>query len=258
LNSFAQTKLNFNYNFFGSAFEKTRVSVLLKNSNNEITLLSDTIGKFENSINIPSERTDYILSVEFVNKSFEKDAVNYPFTLAGDETDIKINIKFYKDSQIYEHKRTEVFMEIFKYYKSNHNIEIKYLPEEKGSKSYREPFFLLKNNSKVTIYGQYLEGYFWGSLSFLVDSVWSNDYFGGLDYNFAVASPLFPDSSKIAWVGSFGWRNNLPENRYKYTLLYSTDKNLDIAVRKYSENNKFDWWTITKKYYRLIYEFDIE
>lgn len=258
LNSFAQTKLNFNYNYFSSAFEETRVSVLLKNSNDEIKLLSDTATKFENSFNIPSEKTEYILSVEFENITIGKDALDYPFSLAGDETDIQINLNFQKSNQSYEHRRTNVFIEIIKYYKSNHNIEIKYLPEIKGSEYYREPFFLLKNNSNDTLYGQHLEGYFWGSLSFLVDSVWSKEFFGSLDYNFEVAPPLLPDSSKTAYVGSFGWQNKLPKNRYKYTLLYSTDKNSNILVRKYSENNKIDWWTVTKKYYRLIYEFDVE
>jgi len=63
-------------------------------------------------------------------------------------------------------------------------FEIQYLPKEKGDEYYKAPFFMLKNNSNDTIYGQYHPNYFWGSISFLVDSIWTTDYFGRLDMNF--------------------------------------------------------------------------
>ncbi|GHT23787.1 hypothetical protein FACS189430_07600 [Bacteroidia bacterium] len=239
--------------------EETRVSVFLKSSTDEIEFLNDTVRKVENILNISSKVEDYILFVEFENKTIGKEALNYPFSLIGNETDIEINVRFWKQSTSFDKKKKDNgSIEIIKYYEPNHYIEIKYLPKMKGYEYYKAPFFMLKNNSTDTIYGRYIKDYFWGSISFLVDSIWSRDYFGQLDTNFAGGSPLFPDSLTVAWVGSFGWRNKLPKNRYKYTLLYTTDKNIRSGGRQYLENDNFVWWADTKKYYRLIYEFDAE
>jgi len=151
---------------------------------------------------------------------------------------------------------SNAFVYVIKYYNSTHALDIQYLPNKKGNEYFREPFFLLKNNSNDTIYGEYNQGYFWGKISFLIkDSVWSENYVGRIDANFDNPPPLYPDSTKFAWVGSFGWRNDLPKNRYKYTLqYYTTDKNKGIRLNK----RKFAWRADTKKYYQLIYEFDIE
>lgn len=257
LNSLAQTELKFNYKQSDSVVEETQVSVFLKNSTDKIEVFNDTIRKFKNSLNIPSKKENYILLVEFENKIIEKEVLTYPFSLDGSETDIEINAIF-SSSSIDKKKRQSGSIEIRKYYEANQDIEIQYLPKMKGNEYYKEPFFMLKNNSNDTIYGQYLPGYFWGSISFLEDSVWSRDYFGRLDTNFANSSPLFPDLIDIALVGSFGWRNELPKGRYKYTLQYTTDKNISKAVKLHLEKDNFVWWADTKKYYRLIYEFDVK
>ena len=251
----AQTKLNFKYDC-SNFDETTRVSVALRYSDNKIELLNDTIRKFENILSIPTGKMDYILSVEFENKTIEKEVLDYPFALVGSETDIEVNVGFSRSDWL---KKESGSVEVIKYYVPNHNLEIQYLPKEKGDEYYKAPFFMLKNNSNDTIYGQYHPNYFWGSLSFLVDSVWSRDYCGRLDMNFEGSSPLFPDSVSVALVGSFGWRNELLKNRYKYTLLYTTDrKSVGGGVRKHLEKNNFVWWADIKKYYRLIYEFDVE
>ena len=258
VNGMAQTQLNFNYDGSSSVLEETRVSVFLQYSNDKIELLNDTVRKFEKSLNVPSKENDYTLFVQFENQTIGKEIVNYPFQLTGNETDVEINVRFYKDGGFDKRKRENGVIEIIQYYESNDNLEIRYLPKMKGDKYYKAPFFMLKNNSSDTIYGQYIKGYFWGSIRFLSDSVWSSDYFGQLDYNFAGGSPLFPDSVTLAWVGSFGWRNELPKTHYKYTLLYTTDRNISSGVRQYLEKDNFVWWADRKKYYRLVYEFDVK
>ena len=256
LSSIAQTKLNFKYDCSNSVLERTQVSVFIESSNNKMELLNnDTIREFENTLNISPKETDYTLFVEFENKTIGKETLIYPFVLVGNETDIEINVRFFNNDIYDKKKRENVRIEVIKYYESNHNIELQYLPEMKGE-DYQAPFFKLKNNSKDTIYGQYLQNYFWGSISFLIDTIWSRNYFGTLDMNFEGGSPLFPNSEKIAWVGSFGWRNDLPKLHYKYTLLYTTNKSMSNWVKQ--EKDKFVWRAGTKNYYRLIYEFDVE
>ena len=256
LNSIAQTELKFNYS--SSVLEDTRVYVLLKSSTDKVEILNDTVRKFENSLNIPSKVGDYILSVEFENKTIGKEVLSYPFSLVENETDIEINVRFWKQSSSFDKKeRQSGSVEVIKYYIPNQNVVIQYLPEMKGE-DFRGPFFELTNNSNDTIYGKHLQGHFWGTITFLVDSVWRRDIIGVLDYNFNSLPPLFPKSTTFALVGSFGWRNELPKNRYKYTLLYTTDKKISSGVRQHLEKNNFIWWADTKKYYRLIYKFDVE
>lgn len=254
----SQTILNFKYECSDFISDKTHASVYLKDTDDKIQLFSDAIRELEKSITIPSKEDNYILSVEFENKTIGKKILDYPFILTGNESDIEINVRLNESNRFDKSKKVNGIIKIIKYYKADNNVEIKYLPKLKGDEYYKAPFFLLKNNSNDTIYGQYIKGYFWGSISLQLDSVWSNDYFGRLDYNFAGGSPLFPDSVTIAQVGSFGWRNELPKAHYKYTLLYTTDKNTGTGVKQHSEKDNFVWWADTKRYYRLIYKFDIE
>jgi hypothetical protein len=252
LGGIAQTKLKFTYSCSNSVLETTQVSVYLKDANNKIELLNDTVREFKDSLSIPAEETDYILSVEFENKTIGKETLNYPFTFIGNEIDIEINVSYYKNNLHNKKKRENGGIEVITYYESNHDVEIQYLPDEKGDEYFKAPFFMLKNNSKDTIYGKYLN-HFWGSISFLVDTVWSREIIGRFDLNCGSGRPLFPDSVGFAQVGTFGWRNDLPKNRYKYTLWYTIGR-----VRQYLEKDNFVWRVETKKYYRLIYEFDVE
>jgi len=264
LNVIAQADLNFSYYFYSnSVSERTYSSIYLKSYNETTQLLCDTVSKFEYATKDFFKSKNYVLVVEFENKMFGKDSLNYPFDLDGNEIRVDIDIRLYNDRNNYQNNNTNeksrAFVEVIKYFNSTHALDIQYLPNEKGNEYFREPFFLLKNNSKDTIYGEHLPGFFWGTISIFVnDSTWSKDLFGNLDTDFALHPPLYPDSTKLAWVGSFGWRNNLPKNRYKYTLLYTTNENSSIGAKQYLEKDNFVWRTDTKKYYQLIYEFDIE
>jgi len=252
LSTIAQTKLSFEYYCSDAVLETTQVSVFIESSNNKMELLNnDTIREFEKSLNIPAEETNYTLFVEFENTTIGKETLIYPFALDGNETNIEINVRF-SNYNIYDKKKREnAQIDIVKYYESNLDIEIQYLPKMKGE-DIVGPFFRLKNNSNDTIYGKYFN-HFWGSISFLVDSIWGREIIGTLDANVVIGSPLFPDSTAIATVGTWGWSDDLPKLHYKYTLLYTTRKN-----NLNQEKKNFVWRAGTKSYYRLVYEFDVE
>jgi hypothetical protein len=166
-----------------------------------------------------------------------------------------------KNSSIKKRQKESVsgHIVVTKYYKPAQNIEIQYIKMKDPDEYYKEPFFLLKNNSNDTIYGEYLPGYFWGAISYLrEDSTWTNQFGGQIDYNFSSRPPLYPDSTTIASVASFGWRNNLPKMHYKYRVLYSINKFYGHGLSKYLEKQSFVWWADTKSFYRLSYEFDIK
>lgn len=255
-NSIAQIELNLSYENYLDKLEENRVCIILQSPTDEIEILNDTVVSFKDNLLIPLQEENYILLVSFENRIIGNEEISYPFSVIGSETNIDIDLTV-STNNFDKNRRQSGSIEIIKYYKSKHNLEIHYLPKEKGDETFKPPFFMLKNNSNDTIYGQYCD-YFWGSISYLVDSTWSEEYFGGLDTNFGGGSPLYPDSVTAAWVGSFGWRSELPKNRYRYILLYSTDRNTKRGQRKYLEKDNFIWWADTKEYYRLVYEFDVE
>jgi hypothetical protein len=260
--SFAQIVMIFKYECSDVILDKTQVTVNLSCSDKRIELINDTIRKFETCFDFVPKANDYILSVEFKNLTIGKEVLNFPVKFHGNETDVEINLRFMKDGR----KNLEYgSVEVIQYYESNHNLDIQYLPKTKGDKYYKAPFFMLKNNSNDTIYGKNLQGYFWGTSSVLIDfedsslePFWTPEHFGVLDYNFAPRPPLYPDSTTVAMVGSFGWRNELPKLRHRYTALYSTDKSISDGIGLYSAKDNFLWRAGTKKYFRLIYEFDVK
>lgn len=207
---------------------------------------------------------NYFLSIYFSNNSGIRDSISYSFELDGTETDISIGISFryyeklYKENEqwIKKEKIPKGYISITKYYKSPESIKISL--ENLKSEDYKGPFFKLINNSRDTLYGEYLPGYFWGSLYIsLNDSTWSSKKIGVIDTEFVDSPPLYPDSSKIATVGSFGLYRNLPNFFYKYELLLSKTGN-SHSLSKYVDDNYMEWWTMTENFYRLTYKFKID
>ena len=80
---------------------------------------------------------------------------------------------------------------------------------------------------------------------------------GILDYNFSPEAPLYPDSSKIASVGSFGIFSVMPKLNYLFTLLCST-KEQSEGVPEYKTTDYCSWWAGTKEYYKIEYEFEVK
>lgn len=259
---FAQTDLIFNY-YCGNFKNDVKTTISIQSNNKSIELLNDTVRTSEYHKKDFFNEKNYMLKVIFDNKRFGTDSLNYSFSLSGNETSVNIRINFYLDKKVSQKKDKEEFVsghiEVTKYYKPTQDIEIHYIKMKEPDEYYKEPFFVLKNNSNDTIYGEWLPGYFWGTISYLrEDSTWTNQFGGEICTTFAPAPPLYPDSTTIASVASFGWKNNLPKKHYKYEVLYSINKFYGKGLSKYLEKKNFVWWADTKSFSKLSYEFDIE
>jgi len=193
------------------------------------------------------------------------DSVDYVFSLKGNESDIEISIDLGQDIQakwinnIWTeiNRKNNGHISVVKYYKSPKSISL-YLADIEFDEYYKGPFFRLNNNSKDTIYGEYLPGYFWGSLSIVTnDSTRSRKLIGIIDTQFEGLPPLSPDSNRIASVGSFGLFKHLPKSNYRYELLYSTTGNFH-EYREYINKINIEWWAKTEEFYRLIYDFEVK
>jgi hypothetical protein len=242
---------------------KSDISLTIPNGN-KVQLYLDTIKKYHDlKKNFFTQPGQYKLNCKYLINSKCIDSISYSFELNGDENEIElsvdlgqdINSKWIKNKWTELSRKNQCYISIVKYFESPESIKLK-LANIESSEYYKGPFFTLTNSSKDTIYGEHLPGYFWGSLSFISDSIWSRELIGQIDLNFVDMQPLYPDSSRVAMVGSFGLFNKLPPNKYEYKLLFSTTGNTH-SYRKYLDNITSEWWAKTESFYKLIYEFEI-
>jgi hypothetical protein len=266
MNSFGQNDLNFEYNCKES--RNSLCKVYLQFPSGKVNqIYNDRLAEFNLSKQkYFFEKGEYRLIVNFNKGNKQNDTVNYIFELTGEELSININVSFYPEGYFLynpkatkkETKRTEGFVSIVKYYKSIDYLDIGLIKLTEPSEYCKGPYFCVKNNSRDTIFGEYLPSYLWGSLSILSnDSIWINKG-TEIDANFEGSTPLYPDSATIATVGSFGYSNNLSINKYMYTLIYSTENWDKHGSRKYKENDSYVWWVGVKVLYRLNFEFEIK
>lgn len=200
-----------------------------------------------------AETGDYSLIVRLIQEDLMTDSLIYPFRLTGQETDIEIEISFYPETN---QKSNKGYVSICKYQESLPSINI-CLENMESSDYYKGPLFRLTNHSNDTIYGEYMPGYFWGTLSIKQNnSKWGRKQMGMIDSNFVERNPLYPDSSTIATVGSFGLYRRVPPLHYKFELLYSV-RSGQYGFSMHSGTEKMEWWTRTREFYQLIYEFDL-
>lgn len=272
LNILAQTNVNFEFsNRYNCEIKSANIN--LKNKDKQIVLFNDTLSEFKKDFTIPAESANYIISVELEYKNAESKkrkrrrkgeldcnrihSQEYPFELLGNEIDVFIDVSFSK--RVYSDS-LDGSIGVVRHYNSVHDIEIEYAKDIRSNESIREPFFILKNNSNDTLYGQHIKTLYWGWISYMIDdSTWTNNFFGNLDYNFSGGTLLIPGAATIATVGSFGWTEELPKKKYRYTLLYTTDVNsTGGGYRKQVERDNIAWFVKDFRFYKLVYEFEVK
>lgn len=229
-------------------------------------LFADTADNYDYSQkNYFKEQGKYVLMIYFYSDKYKKDSINYDFYINGVEINVDISIdfryteKYYKEGEnwIKKEKVPQGYISVNKYYKAPKSIEISLNDKIESNDYYKGPFFNLKNNSNDTIYGVHLPGYFWGTLFFVKNDTSTVERIGTIDYEFVDSPPLFPDSTKIATVGSFGLYKRLPPFKYKYELLLSK-KWESPGIGVFLDKADFVWWAGTKEYYKLNYDFEIK
>ncbi|MCB9313816.1 MAG: hypothetical protein R2787_05885 [Saprospiraceae bacterium] len=267
MNLHGQNELQFSFECGESIKSPIESSVLLKFPDGRISkLYLDSKPKYDFiDKEYFTSKGKYILSIYFIAENYGQDSIEYDFELNGDEikTTISVNFDFkerlIKKGNIYE-KGDEVlngYVRINKYYNAPKTIEISIDKENIGTEYYKGPFFKIKNNSTDTIYGEHLPGYFWGILSYLRNDSTFITRIGVLEYNFSDAPPLYPDSIKIATVGSFGLTKKLIPFDYRFDVMLAKEfQSTGIGI--YREQENFIWWAGSKEYYKLTHDFKIE
>lgn len=261
---------NFEFKFKNASDHQTRITtdIHLHYPDNRIErLLSDTLSQLEYSkINHFSDSGTYRLSTRIINNGIVKDSIDYPFELNGSETNVQISLYLCQlnNSAIRQKgnkaKDTYAYLSVIKHGVSPKAIKLKAicLKLEKSECDIKPPYFRLTNYSKDTLYGEYMNGIFWGTLAKRTnDTAWGIKQTGIIDLNFVDYPPLSPDSSTIATVGSWGIFRELQKGEYKYELLVST-KREPLEYIKYTDTENTEWWIKAADFYQLTYEFKVE
>jgi len=264
---YGQNDIHFSYECSDKINSPTKASILLKSPDNEISnLFTDKVNNYNFSEkNYFKSKGKYTLSISFEAEKYGKDSLDYDFELNGFEIITVISVAFdYRERLI---KKGDIFVKgenvlngyirLGKYYDTPKSVNIELDKKNTGDEDFEGPFFKIKNNSKDTLYGEHLPGYFWGTLSYLRNDSILMTKIGILDYEFVGSPPLYPDSTKIATVGSFGLTKKLIPFEYRFEVMLA-DKWQSQGIGVYKERQNFIWWAGTKKNYKLKYDFKVD
>lgn len=264
---YGQSNIDFSYKCDNEIKRPFKSRILLKLPQNKIyELFSDTINEFRFTTgNFITTKGKYTISIFFGAEKNVKDSIDYSFELKGNEINTEISVRFDFDEKLIKkgdiyvkgEKVLNGYLEVINYYKAPKWIKIELDKNYVGDEYYKGPFFKIKNNSKRTLYGEHLPGYFWGTLSYLKNDSIIKTWYGTIDYMFADYPPLYPDSTKIAMVGSFGYMKKLFPFDYRFNVMLA-EKFQSTGVRVFDERKNFVWWADTKEYYKLTYDFKID
>ncbi len=267
LTLYGQNEINFSYECEDEILKPFKSRILLKLPENKTQMLfSDSTNEYRFSTkNFFKSKGKYSISLLFETEKYGKDSIDYGFVLKGNELNTEISVSFdygerlYKKGDIYEkgEKTINGYIRINNYYEAPKSIKIELDKEYLGDEFYKGPFFKITNNSNDTLYGKHLPGYFWGTLSYLKNDSTFATRIGLIDYEFVGSPPLFPDSTKIATVGSFGLNRNLVPFNYRFEVMLAR-KWQSQGIGVFLERKDFGWWAGTKEYYKLKYDFKID
>ena len=222
-------------------------------------VLDDTVRQMQKEYHL-EQLGEYRLTVVFSNAISGRDSLERTFTLTGEEYKVETTAHFrreLKDLSDWKSKDSinSGLFTITKYSHPSPLVKMKYFRNSTGENNeFPGPQFFVKNESRDTLYGEWLPGYFWGRFSRWVDGEYVGNHSGQICTTWDDEPPLYPDSVKPAWVGSSGAR--IPPGKYRFDLYYSTENNIKGTATKVYESDTFRWWSSVQNWHLLTCEFE--
>ena len=205
---------------------------------------------------------NYRLKVVFSSAISGRESLERSFSLTGEEYKVEVSARFEREKKdIFDTKSkdsiTSGLFKITKYSNPSPLVKIRYLRNSKGeNREFPGPHFLVQNESRDTLYGEWLPGYFWGTLSRWEDGEYVGNYGGQICTTWKDEPPLYPNAKTMAWVASFGRRTS--PGKYRFNLYYSTKEGAKGSARKVSETDSFVWWSAVQNWHLLTCEFEVK
>ena len=232
--------------------------MLLPDGNSTI-LLDGTVKQMRKEYHL-EQLGEYRLTAVFFSALSGRDSLERTFTLTGEEYKVETIAHFSRELKDLSDWKSKDSINsgrftITKYSHPSPLVKIKYLRCFTGENGeFPSPQFIVKNESRDTLYGEWLPGYFWGRFSRWVDGEYVGNHSGQICTTWDNEPPLYPDSVKPAWVASFGAR--IPPGKYRFNLYYSTENKIKGAATKIYESNTFRWWSSVQNWHLLTCEFE--
>ena len=226
-----------------------------------VTLFEGEARQIQNTYHL-EQLGNYRITAVFSSAISGRESLERSFSLTGEEYKVEVNARFEREKKdIFDMKSKESitsgFFKITKYSNPSPLVKIRYLRNSKGENGeFPGPHFLVWNESRDTLYGEWLPGYFWGTLSRWEDGEYVGDYVGQICTTWSYEPPLYPNAEKMAWVASFGRRTS--PGKYRFNLYYSTKEDTKGSARKVSETDSFIWWSDVQNWHLLTCEFEVK
>ena len=222
-------------------------------------LFEDTIRQIQKTIHL-EQLGEYRLTAVFFSALSGKDSLERRFILTGEEYKVETSAHFDRERRNFSDWKSKDSINsgrftITKYSHPSPLVKIKFLRNHTGEHGeFPGPEFLIKNESPDTLYGEWLPGYFWGTLSKWMEDKYVGNLGGEICTTWTDEPPLYPDSVKTAWVASFG--RKVPPGKYRFNLYYSTENNKKGTATKICESDTFRWWSSVQNWHLLTCEFE--
>lgn len=222
-------------------------------------LLNDTARQVEKDCRL-EQLGEYRLTASFYSDKYGCDSLERQFRLTGKELEVAADLYFSRNTKNYSDRKcrdsiNSCSFRIERRYKASPQVKIRYLCNQKGESG--GPHFSIKNESSDTLYGEWLPGYFWGTLSYNVNGKYVGNLGGQICTSWAYSPPLCPDSIKYAWVGSLGMPQ-LKAGKFRFNVWYSTKKYDRLSAPLACERERFWWWSKVQDWYLLQCEFEVK
>ena len=222
-------------------------------------LFDDTVKQMQKEYHL-EQLGKYRLTAIFSNAISGRDSLERTFTLTGEEYKVETMAHFGRVQKDWSDWKSKDSINsgrftITKYSNPSPLVKIKFLRNSTGENNeFPGPLFLVKNESRDTLYGEWLPGYFWGTFSRWVDGEYVGNHGGQICTTWVDEPPLYPNSVKPAWIASFGAR--IPPGKYRFNLYYSTENKIKGSATKIYESDTFRWWSSVQNWHLLTCEFE--
>lgn len=235
--------------------------MLLPNGNT-VVLIDDTTRQIKKDYNL-NQLGEYRITAIFSSNTSGRDSLEKTFMLTGEEYKVEAMLHFQKESKNWydwnnKESITSGHFKIIKYSNPSPSVKISFLRYYNTGEigEVQGPLFVVKNESQDTIYGEYLPGYLWGTLFMWRDGEYVGAKGGMIDLDFNPEPPLYPNSEKLAWVGSFG--RKITPGKYRFNLYYSTEDRAKGSSKLTCETDSFRWWSDVQNWHLLTCEFETD
>ena len=224
-------------------------------------LFDDSVKQMQKTFHL-EQLGEYRLTAVFSSTLSGRDSLERRFTLSGEEYKVETIAHFQRDLKKWSDWNSKDSISsgrfsITKYSHPSPLVKIKYLRSNEGKDGeFPGPIFIIKNESRDTLYGAWLPGYFWGTVSIWKDGKYVGNRGGQICTTWNAEPPLYPDSVKYAWVGSFGIK--VAPGRYRFNVYYSTENCTLNSTPLFHETDSFRWWSDVQNWHLLACEFEIK